>query len=306
MQEIFDIINVPSTTRYWFMRTETGTLLETFLEKQFISIGHDSITSRDLEKLSDAELKTKIARADNNIDLTTQSGKGKASRILNRIEAFRDIKKDDVVIIPSEGSEYLSFGIVQSDEIYEEENDNDHPHRKRKSVNWIVKQEYIGNLSPKFYQVKRFRGTLYDISDWAADITDSLLHNLYIKNDNSHFVIRVNTDDPISWPLLSEYLSLLHDLLKEINVDFELQEDIESSTIKINLQSKGILNLAQKGIAIVFLAVTLAAPGCTPIEQNLDQNKIEQVAAFKAAHGEKIARIAQIADTFSVPQNTLR
>lgn len=309
MSSPFEVITIPDTTTYWFIRTDTGTLTEKFLEEGFIAIGYNGITVDNLANMSDSELKEKIKRLYEHefIDLPDKSVKGRVTGILNRIKCFHSIKENDIVIIPSEHSDQLSFGIVTSSFTEEAYTETSEEYSKRKSVDWILPNQPIRLLSPKFYQVKRYRRSIYDVTEWAGDVTDSMLYDVYRKGENSYYSIKINTDDPINWVTLKDYLSDLHTLLTAINEEFNLGEDVDASEIKVNLQSRGILNLIQpKGRSLIYLALALGAISCTDkneLPTDDEQAKIEKVIETRSV---VFGRAKKTNDELEVPKNTQR
>src|SRR5438093_61418 len=109
---------LPQGNDYWFVRTDGGKYFDTFLENSFIAIGCNPITLDDLNNKTSLAVKKKIARAEN-FDLDDRYQATEATKIYNKILHFRDLKKNDVIVMPSEGSASFSFGVVSTEKCYE-------------------------------------------------------------------------------------------------------------------------------------------------------------------------------------------
>jgi hypothetical protein len=250
--------NISSDSKYMFVRTEKGLLFEQFTNENHIAIGWDYLTLNQLRKLSIHEIKEKIALKQN-LDITKSQGKGKATMSFNKLMLFLNLKKDDIIIIPSRNSDRLAFGRIADTEAYEEvEAEN---FLKRRKIEWF-KIVQMNDLNPIFYQVKSNHHTISSISRFAPHI-DRVIGNLYQKGDNTHYVLNIEKEEHINFNELNSLMDNIKTLLNKINDEFDFKENPEEFYIKINLQSKGALELIKKGKSLAVLAFLLSTTSCT-------------------------------------------
>lgn len=296
-EEIVKINTIPNEQKYWHIRTDSGQYFEIFLEGSFIAIGWNDITVHDLERLSPVEVKAKIARIDETIDLGTRSGKQRATDIYNKILRFHNLKKDDIIVIPNINSNTLAFGkILESPTYVSAPNENGCEYTKRKRVMWLERRE-LALLDPVFYKIKWPRHSISEINNLGYYI-DSVINTVYRKNDQSHLVFRATTANEINFRALGELLIDLSDLMKAVNNEFSLNEDIDASSVRLYLQSPGILNFKQFGISLVLTASLLGAAGCEinnqPVATQQSLQNIQQ------QQQDSIARINERMNTFGI------
>lgn len=269
-----DIEIISSSVNYWFVRTDSGDNYETFKNHDFIGIGWNYITLDDITNKTSAETIQKIARREK-IDLEISKQRGKATAIYNKIMKFSQLKKGDVIIIPSYQSSRLSFGIIADNAIaIDTEKSHDCDYYKRRRVLWKAERN-IGDLDKTFFLIKRSQHSIASVNNYA-DYIDSVIYNLYAKEGYSHLVLNVKTHQDINWPDLGQTLVDMYELLNVVKDKFDLNEDIEHSSIRLNLQSPGILNFKQAGVSLLFLAMVLGSSSCNNQPQNI-KTKVAQV-----------------------------
>lgn len=276
---IKSVENLNPDCNYWFVRTDGGAYFNTFLDNNFIAIGWNNITVQDL-KLKDSQIREKIFRVER-LDKKIRSDKARASDIINKLQRFKKMKKGDVIVIPSENSRLYSFGTIEDDFIYESRlGENNCQYVKRRKVRWSERSPIpFESLNEVFYAVRRSRHAISDINEYA-DHVDSVMYNIYKKDEYSHFVINVKTTESINWLNLGQTLLELHALLTLINERLGLNENVFDGQIQIRLESPGSFNLKQKGIALILLATVLGSNGCIEGRKKLappDQEKLKSV-----------------------------
>ena len=262
------VSEISKDTQYWFVRTNDGEYFQYFVDGNYIGIGWNPITMEDLQTKSEFEVKGKIAIIEN-VNTGTTEGKRKVSDVYNKIVRFKDLRKGDIVIIPSRGSSRFAFGEVADAYVYIENNDKDCPFYKRRKINWIT-VENTHRLDPMFYQVKNSRHTISNV-DAYANYIDNVIRYLYIKDDNAHFILDFLSHDGVNIDSLIDLLTGIKDLMSELNVKFQLGEDIGQSEIRLNLQSPGSVEIKlPSGKTLILLAATLAISACGADEVNIE------------------------------------
>lgn len=178
----------------------------------------------------------------------------------NQMKLFVSVMKPgDIVFIPSEGSQYVAFGIITSPAYIEEISEDDIEagkcqYKKRRKVAWI-KKVYKDQVDPYLFKLMCAINTITDASDFAGFI-DRMMHSLYIKDGIGHLVLHIGEEKNISACNMARLISGTIALLEapegeeqEINLD-----DIE---VKLNIQSPGPMELIAVASVILALAALL-------------------------------------------------
>lgn len=276
--DIQDILShveqIDSNRSYWFIRTESGTRFDEFYKGNYVGIGWDYITLYDIQKSEPETVKAKIARHENR-DLSNRGDKTSVSISYGRMKAFTEVKKGDVVVIPGEGSDELAFGIIQDERPYEEVRESAE-FRKRRHVKWIEKRS-LQSLGPIFYQVKRNQHTISSIDSFSPYI-DRVMSPLFRKGDYLHYVLKIDSNDDISFDELNGLLTEIKDICNVINDQFQLDENIDEMFLKISLESPGLLELKRIGKSLSILGILLYLTSCGDLEEynNADGDSFER------------------------------
>ncbi|WP_126244403.1 hypothetical protein [Chitinophaga rhizosphaerae] len=194
---IDQIPSVASDVEYWLIRTQSGKYYDSFKEHNFIAIEHEEISLGLLHTLKTIHgedttsffeaLKAKVIELypdDRSPGLTT-----------NQIIRFvYKLKTNDVIIIPSENSKYLTFGVVTSNTIPElsehQLNITGCPYRKRKKVKWnkTIKRS---DLDPYLFKMLQSHQAISNINNYA-ELIQRNLRDFYLLNDEINLVLDVN------------------------------------------------------------------------------------------------------------------
>ena len=125
--EISQVRVIDEKRNYWFIRTYGGRLFDYFRENNFIGLGFNSVP---YSYIKEAKPKTEtingvetsvvdlatFTRLQKFISDNTPYKKGEATKWANQLIDFEhEIKVGDLVIIPSEKSDDLLFGIVEGE-----------------------------------------------------------------------------------------------------------------------------------------------------------------------------------------------
>lgn len=251
------IKEIPSSMGYWFVRTNDGTYFETFTKNDFIAIGWNLISLEDLNK-SDKELRDKIIRIEK-FDSTKKGTTGKVTSIINKLKNFRNLKQGDRIIVPSNSSSRLAFGIVEDSVVYTDVNEShDCTFHKRRKVNWVTIKN-MTELDPNFFQIKISRHSISNIKQHSVFI-DKVYDSLFIKNNQTHFVIDIKTKSDINLKSLIELMSLIQKLVENINRELGYDESADDISVRLNLQSPGLIEIIKpigKPLRIAVLAISL-------------------------------------------------
>lgn len=107
---------IDQDTKYWMVRTNSGELFDEYYNKGYISLGWDYLTLDELKTKNADEIKAKIAKFED-FDLDKTNDKIKITSSFNKLQTFLNVKKDDVILIPSRNTDRIAFGKVADNEI---------------------------------------------------------------------------------------------------------------------------------------------------------------------------------------------
>lgn len=277
---------------YWFIRTESGKYFETFYENQFIAIGWNEISLENLSRMPPSAIKEKIGTIKSeNIEPDTAKGKGKITAIYNKLRKFENLRKGDLIIIPSYSSSRLAFGTIQDSKIYVETGDlNGCEFYKRKKVKWLT-IENLKDLDSVFYKLIVSRHAMSDVKRYE-DYIDNVTNTLYLKNGFAHYVLYINTREDININSLLNLMASVKTLNEQINSFFDLNEDVDSSSIRLNLQSPGKIELKiRKGITLAILGAVLALAVVPDMENKISDEEKTELNSFIEVNQDTISKI---------------
>jgi len=231
---------------YWFLRTQGGEYFDEFRLQEYIAIDWDDVPCKvpedRTEQLMD-NLKVKYKQA---------------TRVLNQVLRFcTEMKKGDIVIIPSSGSSLLAFGKILEDDIYEykltdeEFEDNKCPYRRRRRVKWLTAGAK-NMIDPKLFAFFRNQQALANANEYAEFI-ERAINPFYIKNGIAHLNLSVKIENSPKATDIPYYIlgivSRVDGLGKELSIAFP---DVES---RINVQSDGIIEFFGNPLTIFSIGL---------------------------------------------------
>lgn len=297
---------IDSGKGYWFVRTDDGKYYQNFYENNFIAIGWNYITIEQLRNADPTgfDIRQKIAQHENLDIVNNAVDKGKATTIYNKLLAFKNLKRGDVIIIPSDGSKRLAFGIIADDTLYPNIDDPSCDFFKRRRVRWVTNKD-IDELDNIFYQVKINRHTISSVKNFESHI-DKVMKTLFIKNGASHFVLDIKTQEEINFDILLELMNNIKFLTRELNQEFNLGENLNENSIKLNLQSPGKIELKFINSKSLILLATLLGPLTVGNEiEDVNNNEVNQLEEFREVHQESIDSIETAMDELEIDQDKI-
>jgi len=304
LEEIYNNTeNISKDKDYWFVRTDGGEYYETFVLNEFIGIGWNYITVDDLKNKSATEVKAKIAHKEG-LDIKISKEKSKTTAIYNKLIKFEQLKKGDVIVIPSRKSSRLSFGEVSDDNTFVK-NDTEEGcvFRKRKQIKWLETKN-MTNLDPMFHRIKTSRQSIINIKKYESYI-NNVTHSLFLKNEKAHYIVDIQTKDEINIDELVDFISSIRQLSEKVNQHFNLGEDVSTSTIKLNLQSPGKIEfkyIAKK--ALIYSATVMSVAACnTPREH---PNYTPEIGTFINNNPDTLAHYQKITVNLDIDNDKIQ
>jgi len=196
--------------KYWFVRTEGGEYFDYFKNGGYIAIGWNEITLDSLKNIGAPKNIDDIKALGEKVNVPEDKDeKQYGTRAVRQMIKFvYDIKKGDVIIIPSEKSEILGFGIVASSIVDLEYNhENDCPFVKRKSVDWIQFRAR-NKLDPNFFRFLHVQQTISNLDEYRFYI-DKTIDQLYLHKDKGYFIIKIKNDSNVHTSHYTAFLSAM-------------------------------------------------------------------------------------------------
>lgn len=275
IKEILNRVDkIEKDVNYWFVRTNYGDYFSSFTKGNYIAIGWDYFTLDEIENNDSEYIKNKIAIQEK-FDTSNSRDKAKITTAYHKIKTFLDLKANDIIVVPSKNSDRLAFGKVIDNKAYEEKGEIESgSHFKRRKIEWIETKN-IRSLNPIFYEMKFNQHSVSNINRFAPYI-DKVMGNLFKKDDNTHYVLNIEKNENINFDELRSLMDNINILVKTINKDLGFNENLDEFYIKINLQSKGTIELIKAGKSLAILAYILSLVSCGKVDSGND-SQIQQL-----------------------------
>ena len=257
--------SINNERQYWLIRTEGGKNYDTFYENKFIALQYDVITYAEISKVEketpaslNETIKKRVAK-----EYPDDSRPG---LIANQIIKFiYEIKKDDIVLIPSANSQTIAFGVVEQDNIYlpseQELTETDCEYTFRKKVKWL-KTANRKSLDPYLYKVLFAHQAINNLNDYN-EVIERSIQNFFITDGEAHIIFDVLTTSDIYaidlFMLGTTYLSNL----KDVSDHFSFDLDVNEIEVRIALNSPGKIHFKANSwkTIVTFGIIVLAING---------------------------------------------
>ncbi|QDH78741.1 hypothetical protein FKX85_06700 [Echinicola soli] len=247
---------------YWLVRTKGGLYYESFFDGEFIAVGWEKIKLSDVAKgKTDNKTGFQILREIISKHYPDESRPGYAANQL--LKFAYDIKKNDIVLIPSENSDIIAFGEVVETPSYSDIYSNDKcAFSKRKKVRWL---KTIGRnkLDPHLYKLMFSHLAISDASGYAEQI-DKEISSFFVKGGKAHLVLEVQAEEDIPAKNLFEFGLYSLDILDEFCKVESLKIKSDEFNVKLDVQSPGFIEISGmdiSGIVLLGLIIVSIAGG---------------------------------------------
>lgn len=313
-RKLFDGAQVNPERKYWFVRSNSGSYYDIFMEMGYVAVDFDQIPfskvielrSRfrdDFDKmLPELKSQLKLVLPDySNRDISILAGQ--------TIRFHSEMNPGDVIITPSAGSYQLSFGVVQTD-VYDAQAKDlyECDFKRRRGVKWLKTVSRF-ELDPYLLRTLIQQKTISDISIHAT-IIERTLTNFFVQDNEANMVLNIEKSQDID---LEHFVNLFKAVDLANNFIKMQGEDNTDNLIfvKTALNSKGRLQFVSKSIknlAIVAIIFNSIAGGGLTIEQGdfkLDMSTrgiIKAVEEYKNAEENRavVEKIRESMDTLQV------
>jgi hypothetical protein len=263
IQEIINSLTVINEKRkYWFIRTQGGKYYDEFVLNKYVAIGYNEIQISDLAKSNTGNNVGKDILAE--VIRKIYPDEKRPNYIGTQLLDFAyNIKKGDVIIIPSNSSDRVSIGEVAETPIFqaniENINDKQCPFEKRKKINWVKIDLPYDSLDPQLLYLKYIHRSITMIDEYTAGFIDRMITPIFIKEKDAHLSIDIRQVEPIkAYDLFETWISLFQ-LTEEIGKEEGLDVKKEDFDTKINVQSPGTIEFISYSITGIVILSTLVA-----------------------------------------------
>lgn len=273
LQEIDEIVSqipvISDEKNYWLIRTQSGDLYDAFRTYGFVAIDHEEITLHRFSELKE-KFKSDIDSIQEQLknDLIPYQAKDKKQSEKERgaaiaagqiVKFMLEVKKGDIVIIPSHGSKKVSFGEVQST-IVPELSDSQLEktecfYRKRKNVKWIkdISRDQLDPLLYKGFQAHQA------INNWNSysEYIERTIGNFFITTSGANLVLEVQVNDDINAKELFKMGLNLLDVSDSFFREHNLPLSTNDIDLKIYLNSPGKIQFKAPDKRTIWLVAVI-------------------------------------------------
>lgn len=257
---------IQTNKNYWMIRTDGGSFYPLFRERGIVALQHGQIPLSFIHKLNQEFKKDykSILKSikDRVFELVTAgnaenqtNNKRESSLISSQIFKFvYEVKKGDYVVVPSENSEFISFGVV-SENYLVESNPGESGFVLKKEIDWL-REIRRSRLDPFLIRMFTAHQAIVDVNKYSVEIERSI-NDFFILNDYAHLILEIHREHEIPaadlFGLGTEILRLIDDFAKLHNLEIS-SNDFE---VTINLNSPGKIDLKSKIKKTTIIATVL-------------------------------------------------
>ncbi|MCD5076665.1 hypothetical protein [Enterococcus gallinarum] len=233
------VLEIPKETKYWVVRANGGEYYQDFLENNFIAIGDDKITKKNLDEkkkqdgfhdLDSIEI-LKVIYGEKYPDLKPQSHTLYSKRLYN---FMFEMKKGDIIIVPSKSSNFFLIGVIDSDmfdgvSVVDDSEDTEIkpcPFIKRRKVTWI-KEIGRASLPQKMFWVLSAHQTIFNVTEFSREI-NSLLSFIVKYGDEVTASCFVSTNEGVTIKDWHELTSVLIETTGNDSDEIDMKIDVQS------------------------------------------------------------------------------
>jgi hypothetical protein len=170
---------------------------------------------------------------------------------------FDEIKINDVVLIPSENSEFIRFGIVESDVYLLNRTDIEEGSlNKRRKIRWVEKPIERKKLDSSMFYLFNSHHIITDATEYGP-VIDRTLHSFFIKGDIGHLVVKIKKEKDISTYEMNILMNNMLNLVEIINYIEGTSYNPRKLHQKSNIQSPGFIEFITEKSLIISIGFTI-------------------------------------------------
>lgn len=264
LKSLFQIEILGDEHRYWLIRAGVESyFFEEFYTRKFTGINIPS--SNDIEVLKNSTKEELKAFFEQQYPDEKNPG-----HLIGKLYNFiHEIKKGDVIVMPSARKEKIAFGIIEEENFYidnslileESLNAADAygiPNKRRK-VKWVKLVNSTQLPSKLLLNLFSPHGLSAITDEESINIIDTNINNFFIKDTTAYMTFNIKTEDNINLNDLATYFNITNEVINFTNECFKDQGKV---ALKINLNSPGLVNFFGPRELVLASAIILALIGC--------------------------------------------
>lgn len=303
------VLESTANRRYWLIRTSSGTLYPEFVDNSYVALNRNSIpyselrsakeeygqANQTIKKVKDTLMERGIIGC---LEETSNNPERALSIAISQVYKFvYEIKKNDIVVIPSENSDYISIGYFNDNYIADNSETN-------ASFSYTRKVTWLRSISkrlfdPYFYKLFTAHQAICDISEYAEYIERNI-STQFILDDQSHYVIAINSQN-ISARYLFRFGNYILDALADFVRVNQLDINVDAIQLSVNVNSPGKIDFKSSvKVGILTTMFTSAILGGCYIPKYISDNDLsietvqQYIHNFKNDNSERIEELERL------------
>ncbi|MFB8427030.1 hypothetical protein ACFC4S_34370 [Priestia megaterium] len=305
---------ISANRNYWLVRTEGGTYYDSFHLNGYIGVSWNELDYNffNQEKytgenptVSKEDLTAFYEQKYFNDEEKMQYYLKNSKRISTMVNRFVfEMKKGDIVLIPSASSETIAFGEIMDDHVFFENNLPETPPQekydyaycpfvKRRSVRWL-KDVRKDQLDSNLYTLLYSQHTINHIDDEKyGHYIDRTLDSIYIKGDKAHLVLNVQQTGDINALSFADIITGSVKIINGFRQEYPDVGNIDGKKIKIkaNVQSPGPMELFGSITEVLLLTSIVVDVFGVPI------NKFKIIGFWKKEKSDELKDAAKLLES---------
>lgn len=239
---------ISHTNSYWMVRTMGGDYFEEFVNNRYIAIGYNEIRLQTVTTVNSEDHVAFRQLRDNVHELFPAAAR--PGYIASQLVRFcKGLAVGDIIVLPGYSSYRLAICKVIGEPYEVGVPTGQCPFLKRLPVE-VLRITDRTKLSPKAQLMFNSRHPISDITEYASCI-DSGVRDFYNKGEDTHLLLRVNTEEDVNF----DQYSCLFQFLKwaeDYCVENGLQASFKDVVIKTQMESPGFIHFISKNKNILF------------------------------------------------------
>lgn len=288
---------IKEDVNYWMVRTSGGKFYDQFISNKKIAMGSSYISPSELVKIPTKREKFFKVLCPIIQQHTESERPGLTASQFYRF--YYEIRKNDIVIIPSESSQFLTIGRVTDDtpgpfSFPSDDTKQGCDHIHTRNVDWLTTKSRH-EFNPNFVSLLFSHNAIVDANDYK-DYINGVLYDFFIQENTGHLLINIKSKDSIKARTLFYLFFELLDLTEDF---FDEPLSVNDINIRINLNSPGKVELISKNLfklSLVGMIIVAVAGGHFKFRdmQVGTEGVLKPLLAFINEQDERRARIELI------------
>ena len=239
---------VSHTNSYWMVRTMGGDYFDEFVNNKYIAIGYNEIRLQDVAAIDNEDYVAIRKLKESVHELFPEAAR--PGHITSQLMRFcKGLAVGDIIVLPGTSSYRLAICKVSGEPYEISVATGDCPFLKRLPIE-VLRVTDRTKLSSKGQLMFNSRHPISDITEYASYI-DSGIRDFYNKGEDTHLLLRVNTQNDVTfdqYSCLFQFLKLAEEYCQENDMEASFKDVI----IKTQMESPGFIHFISKNKNVLF------------------------------------------------------